>query len=1081
MSLPRFAELPDVIWWGGGSTTSVADFADFRSLVTLGMTSNLIRDMASEKGLLLVKARSELRRVLLSSLTTREPIEGSSSSECPIELDTPIAWKKLKEVRDAARSARELFGCTSDAQDAAEKALAAATGADKIVAKKRLQEADEAAEAAEAAHAKALAYLQSLSCRPQNHSSVASEGALELVPVPVTDLAAAAAARMVLQRAMRPAEIEWLACELYKLAKLYVTAPKRAGSWMAFVELLVSGADPDAVGKEGTTALHWIAMSNRADLAAFVLAAGASPLYYDHAGYQPLDYRPSNEASRLFGDVGVSPDDELARQGVSCTAVMTAYGAIKAHNTDTRFGVKGEMIATQEAQMAASRRSANIIRALREMDIQKFEAELPVVTSTLACGDRVRALRDSAYTSWRRAGDVGTVTQVGDNEVVVSWDAHAGKTTPFDSTNPLINWQRLLVLESRSEQPINQSTASDASSTTDDICACAAASSAAEESSMESEKSGAGTLPSHGPSVASACAGDDAAPSPHESDEYDHRLHGLDLFEPKPNEEGKLSTEQLYLFKLLESGFASAASHDIERAVRTTGPYRPQTEESELSKASCMLAGWRTESCITRSLCAVEANNSVSCVYDEVSGGNWGQIAPTMHAGVIYRTTVLRHNDPSSSDPRGSSASAARALRARAMRKLLIVEVLFMATHPLAKRRGLATRLVSALKQRAVEMEAALRGLDGSPDRCAAVSTALCVSLKSHSSEARGFWTRQGLGPLQRPPTSSCMGNRPASASDAIVESMIPFADFTPFGAIISGAADVAGGACPSSIVQPGAAASGWLGTAHSLLAALKNEAEAYESRLWSERIEQRTAFDDNFVEVVELMGQQPIDGPHITRRLDAGGYSDLRSFCADVRSLLATALAFSCCEDLEEDTEIVNAARSPPRLRSARSVQGGKLRRERRKRQRLKRQAIRAQLWLVNDVEPLSKLPPTEYKQCQAILEDLYSVEGAAFFGFPVVTYFPKDDPTRFTYLSEVANPLDLGTIAVRLHTGFYDSCADFAADVDTMVGNCLSYWGAEQRGGSENPAGQCYMQSATAMQQHVAQCLHGSLPHVA
>mmetsp|Transcript_2286 Transcript_2286/g.3800 ORF Transcript_2286/g.3800 Transcript_2286/m.3800 type:complete len:128 (-) Transcript_2286:603-986(-) len=101
--------------------------------------------------------------------------------------------------------------------------------------------------------------------------------------------------------------------------------------------------------------------------------------------------------------------------------------------------------------------------------------------------------------------------------------------------------------------------------------------------------------------------------------------------------------------------------------------------------------------------------------------------------------------------------------------------------------------------------------------------------------------------------------------------------------------------------------------------------------------------------------------------------------------------------------------------------------------------------------------------------------------FGFPVVTYFPKDDPTRFTYLSEVANPLDLGTIAVRLHTGFYDSCADFAADVDTMVGNCLSYWGAEQRGGSENPAGQCYMQSATAMQQHVAQCLHGSLPHVA
>ena len=75
-------------------------------------------------------------------------------------------------------------------------------------------------------------------------------------------------------------------------------------------------------------------------------------------------------------------------------------------------------------------------------------------------------------------------------------------------------------------------------------------------------------------------------------------------------------------------------------------------------------------------------------------------------------------------------------------------------------------------------------------------------------------------------------------------------------------------------------------------------------------------------------------------------------------------------------------------------------------------------------------------------MLDALYCVEGARFFSLPVVTYFAEDSTLRTSYESKVANPIDLGSITVRLHTGAYGSPSDFAADVELMVRieNCIS-----------------------------------------
>ena len=57
--------------------------------------------------------------------------------------------------------------------------------------------------------------------------------------------------------------------------------------------------------------------------------------------------------------------------------------------------------------------------------------KLPIITDSLTEGDRVRALKDSPYTKWRKAGATGTVNSVdGEGAILyVEWDGHEGNST----------------------------------------------------------------------------------------------------------------------------------------------------------------------------------------------------------------------------------------------------------------------------------------------------------------------------------------------------------------------------------------------------------------------------------------------------------------------------------------------------------------------------------------------------------------------------------------------------------------------------------------------------------------------------
>ena len=176
----------------------------------------------------------------------------------------------------------------------------------------------------------------------------------QVMPVSRADQAAGAAARAVLQRAMGATEVEAAALQADAALRVHSMAKEHAKSVKftpeGMLQLLVSGADPD-MASDGATALHWAVAFNRSDLAAMLLGAGASPLARDLVGRVPLDYRVYRPTKRDFA-VG----DELARRGVPCLSVLSAYlGAenAKAQLEDTTkssyrgFGRKGEMLARQ--------------------------------------------------------------------------------------------------------------------------------------------------------------------------------------------------------------------------------------------------------------------------------------------------------------------------------------------------------------------------------------------------------------------------------------------------------------------------------------------------------------------------------------------------------------------------------------------------------------------------------------------------------------------------------------------------------------------------------------------------------------
>jgi len=166
----------------------------------------------------------------------------------------------------------------------------------------------------------------------------------------------------------------------------------------------------------------------------------------------------------------------------------------------------------------------------------------------------------------------------------------------------------------------------------------------------------------------------------------------FELFEPRN------PTEQEYLEKMIKFGFAPSVNETIEHASRQEGYFQAFDEDNASN-----LAGWRKAKCTTHALCAKERN-----------------LSHVMDAAVIFRSILMKEQAPHTA--RGCATTAAKLLKAP--RQLVIFEVLFMAVHPDAKRRGLATRLVDELKERLVETARNV-GL--------AVPCALCVSIKSAS------------------------------------------------------------------------------------------------------------------------------------------------------------------------------------------------------------------------------------------------------------------------------------------------------------------------------------------------------------
>ena len=92
-----------------------------------------------------------------------------------------------------------------------------------------------------------------------------------------------------------------------------------------------------------------------------------------------------------------------------------------------------------EADGVASRRSTEALAP---------SPDSPIVTRNVSLGDRVRALRDSASLSWRKAGMTGIVTGVEGVKRTVTWDNTMGRESEFDSTQPEVDWQTMLVVVS---------------------------------------------------------------------------------------------------------------------------------------------------------------------------------------------------------------------------------------------------------------------------------------------------------------------------------------------------------------------------------------------------------------------------------------------------------------------------------------------------------------------------------------------------------------------------------------------------------------------------------------------------------
>ena len=473
---------------------------------------------------------------------------------------------------------------------------------------------------------------------------------------------------------------------------------------------------------------------------------------------------------------------------------------------------------------------------------------------------------------------------------------------------------------------------------------------------------------------------------------------------------------------MLEFGFSESVASSIRDASRREGAFDTAPRSAACRAVAAALAGWRTVDCATHALAAKEPGSQRQ-----------------MDAAISYRMLRLRENARAGGVAVGAAASAS------ACEVLHVCEVLFMAVHPRAKRRGIASRLVSALRQRLLQ-EAA-----GAP-------AAMCVSIKSVSAEARSFWAHAGLAKLD--------GARSAPAPDAaIIRAMVPFDDFTPFGVLVGGgtatrrlhggAPAIGGGAAAAPALAAGADDAFDAAAVRRAFDALRREDSDANTCALHNAVEELERRHAGYCSFVSALGQRAVDGVHIAAQLEHGAYGTLGAFCADVRGALANTMALSqqpatAARDLRLLRYPPGTAEHVAAVRRAAHQHAVDVRRQQRIRQVL-RIAVHRQMRLFEAAMAglggaCAGLPDAERWHCDALLVQLLASRGAAqCFGAPVVMLLQSDEQ-REAYLRAVTRPMDIGTITAKLHTGGFPTRAAFEADVLLMLDNCVRYWSAPE-----------------------------------
>ena len=583
---------------------------------------------------------------------------------------------------------------------------------------------------------------------------------------------AVAAARALLQREQSAVQREEAALAV---SVLCARAAGKGGADdeaapLRLLQLLLAGADPDLV-EGGTTPLHWAALHGRAELATLLLTAGAAAELKDGAGHTPLQIadactsgrghvafigapyrRAAREARRAAGAAAAGAAGAGAAAATEAAATAAGLCAIDFDILET-LAAKAPGPPSHALTVAEAKRFRSDARVLRGRHgssaasvvavLERATAAVPVATAPVVVaggggggggGGAAQGFRLLFPCAKLKPGTKGPGFGFGSKGAFVAASLRGApvgvagrrgaRRMRFGSKGAMMESRvaerRCLRIHAQLDEAdallLLEADGAAVPAARGEGCAGGALTAPLKRLFGAAATGASAAAAAPVAAVAAAAAAAAAAPA-------GELAFGLELFPPRS------AAQQQYFEGMLEYGFDQSVVRSIRDAARREGAFAPPPRRHRRQ------VGWRTVECATHALAAKEPGSRRH-----------------MDACVSYRQLLLREG-------------------ARGGAELRVCEVLFMAVHKHAKRRGIASRLVGALRQRLLQ-EAA-----GAP-------AALCVSLKSASAEARSFWAHAGLAQLD--------GARPAPAPDAaVVRAMVPFDDFCPFGALVGGAASL--------------------------------------------------------------------------------------------------------------------------------------------------------------------------------------------------------------------------------------------------------------------------------------------------